>query len=165
MLLDPLAQIDAVTIGAVAGIVLATMLALRRIFFGPLIEVMERRARRIEAARARRQEADDLLRDARLRAERLLAASRDEAAGIVDAAREDARRVSAARVAGASREAEAVLTRGREALEALRRSEEARLADELYACVGQALARMVGPVEERSLRFLVSRALATKGHE
>jgi F0F1-type ATP synthase membrane subunit b/b' len=160
MLLDPLAQLDAFTVAAAVAVVLATAWVLRRIFFAPLLAVMERRASRIEAARARRVDAERALADARVRAERVFAAAREEAARVADAARDDAQRARAARLAEAGREADALLSVGRDEALALRRAEEARLAEELCACVCQALARMVGRVDEPLVRFLVSRALA-----
>jgi F0F1-type ATP synthase membrane subunit b/b' len=162
MVLDPLAQIDLVAIGGVAAIFLATFLVLRRIFFGPLIEVMERRALRVETARARRAEAERLLEGARHQAEGILAAAREEAGRVADAMRQERIELSEGKRAAADAEAGAILARGREEVLALRSSEEARLAEGLCACVGQTLTRMVGHVDERTVRFLVNRALAAK---
>jgi F0F1-type ATP synthase membrane subunit b/b' len=53
MALNPLAQIQVVTIAAMIVIFLVTLLLLRRVFFLPLIDVMERRAARIGGARRR----------------------------------------------------------------------------------------------------------------
>lgn len=162
MLLDPLAQLDALTIAAVVTIVVATILALRRIFFVPLIAVVERRAARIDGARAGKADAERALQEARTRAEGVLAAAREEAARISGAAREDAQRARSARLAEAGREASALLERGRAEAAALRRTEEERLAVELHACVCQALLGMTGRVDEPTVRFLVSRTLAAK---
>jgi hypothetical protein len=70
--------------------------------------------------------------------------------------------VTEAKRAAADAEAEAILARGRDEILALRRSEEARLAEELCTCVGQTLARMTGQVDEKAVRFLVNRVLAAK---
>jgi F0F1-type ATP synthase membrane subunit b/b' len=163
MVLDPLAQIDVVTVAAVIAIFLATFGALRRMFFAPYLEVLGRRAARIEAARVQRAEAEALLKDARERAARVLAAAKDEADRIAAAAREERLGLRGARMASASAEAEAILARGREEILAVRRSEEADLALDLRACVADVLARMIGPVDDASVRLLVGRALAGKG--
>lgn len=163
MVLDPLAQIDPATIAAVVAIFLATFLLLRRTFFAPLLDVLEKRALRIETARALRVEAESLLKDARARAEGLLAAARDEAGRIAEAAREEKLRLRESRMAQATAEAEALLARGREEVLALRRSEEADLAEDLRVCVGDTLAKLVERVDDASVRYLVHRALAAKG--
>ncbi|HUM12737.1 MAG TPA: hypothetical protein VLT82_17445 [Myxococcaceae bacterium] len=162
MALDPLKQIDLVVIGGVAVAFLITYFLLRRIFFGPLIEVMERRALRIETARSRRAEAERSLEDAQRRAAALLQAARDEGARLADAAREASVKVSEARRAEIGPEVEAIRARGRDEVLALRRSAETRLAEELCACVGQTVAKMIGRVDERTVRFLVTRTLAEK---
>lgn len=160
MVLDPLAQIDPITIGAVVAIFLATYLVLRRMFFAPFLDVLEKRARRIETARALRTEAEDLLKDGRARAEQLLAAAREEAGRISEAAREERLRLRESTMARATAEAEALLARGREEVLALRRSEESALGEHLHVCVGETLARMIGRVDDASVRYLVGRALA-----
>jgi F0F1-type ATP synthase membrane subunit b/b' len=162
MLLDPLAQIDPLAIGGVAAIFLLTFLLLRRTCLVPLIEVMERRALRIEKARAARAEAEGLLQQARLQAERLLAAARDEAGRIAEAAKEERARAREARMARVRADADAVLAKGREEIQALNRSEEAALGEHLRACVTEALTRLVGDVDEKTVRFLAARALAAK---
>jgi len=162
MVLDPIAQIDLATIGAVVAIFLVTFALLRRVCFLPLLAAMEARAVRIDTAHARRAEAEARLAEARLQAEGLLERARAEALRIAGAAREERARGREARIAQASAEADAALARGHDEVVALRQSQQARLAEELCASVGQVLARMIGPVDERMVRFLVSRALAAR---
>lgn len=162
MALDPLKQLDLLVIGAVAVIFLVTYLLLRRVFFAPLIAVMERRALRIDTAHTRKAEAEHVLEDARRRSENTIQAAREEGGRLLDAAREMSIKASEVKRAEILPEVDAIRARGKEEILALRRSEEARLAEELCACVGQTLAKMVGHVDERNVRFLVTRALAEK---
>ncbi len=162
MVLDPLAQVDLTTIVAVVAIFLVTFALLRRTCFLPLLDAMERRSARIEAARARRADVEARLADARHQAEGILERARAEATGIAAAAREERSREREARIARASAEAEAVLAQGREEVAALRRSEDARLADELCTCVARVLTTLVGSVDPKTVRFLVNRALAAR---
>ena len=161
MSLDPLAQIHLITIAAVIGIALATMLLLRPIFFLPLLEVMARRAARIDAAQVQQAEAEALLQGARRDLEVALAAAKTEAAQRTAQLMESATAIRSDLLAKASAEAEALLVTGRAEILGLKQAEEARLSEELSACVGQALTAMIGPVDGAALRFVVKRVLAT----
>jgi F-type H+-transporting ATPase subunit b len=162
MVLDPVAQLHPVAIGAVVAIFLATFAVLRRTCVLPLLDAMERRAARLEAARALRAAAEVKIADAQLRAKEVLDKAHDEAARITGAARQRALRAREERLASGRAEAEAVLARGRDEIAALRRAAQARLAEDLCACAGQVLARMAGRVDERTVRFLVDQALAAR---
>jgi F0F1-type ATP synthase membrane subunit b/b' len=162
MVPDPLAQIDPLAIAGVSAIFLVTFLLLRRMCLVPLVEVMERRAGRIEAAGAARAEAEGVLRQARAEADRLLAAAREEAGRIAEAAKEERSRAREARMAVARESADAAVAAGREAIQSLARAQEAAVADHLRACVCEILTRLVGEVDEPRVRFLVARALAAK---
>jgi F-type H+-transporting ATPase subunit b len=159
--LDPLAQLDPVTIGGVIVIFLVTLLVLRRIAFDPLIGVMERRDARIAAARAAKAEAEAHLAAVRGEREARAAVAAGEATRALEAAREEAAGRRRARLEAAGAEAEAILARGREEAQALRREEEARLADALRASAAATLARVLGTVDDASLRFVVQRVRVT----
>lgn len=161
MVLDPLGQLNAVTIGAVVAIFLATFWLVRRSLL-PLIEVMERRTARIAAARAQKAEAEVALRGAQAEAASARAAATGEVERAAATSRDEVAEVRRARLAQATAEAEAIAAAGREEVLALRQAEEAKLADELYACVRQALTKMIGPVDETAVRFMVGRVLAAK---
>jgi F0F1-type ATP synthase membrane subunit b/b' len=160
MVLDPLGQINLVTIGAILVIFLMTLLGLRRICLVPLIEVMERRDARIEAARARKAEADELLARAEQEAAQVLSRAKEEADQLVAKLAEETAALRNARLARAAAEVESILAAGRDELAALRRTEDARLAAELCTSVTGTLTRMIGPVEATTVRFLVARTLA-----
>jgi F-type H+-transporting ATPase subunit b len=160
MALNPLAQIQVVTIAAVIVIFLVTLLLLRRVFFLPLIEVMERRAARIGSARAREAEADELAANAQREAEQARALTQAEATRVLAQTREDIAASRSARMAQARAEAEAILAKGREDVRALKQVEEGRLATELSACATAALRRAIGPVDDAAVRLVVKRVLA-----
>ena len=162
MVLDPLGQINLVTMGAIIVIFLLTLLGLRRICFVPLIEVMERRAARIEAARAQKAEAEEVLARAQQEAAQALSRAREEAERVVAKITEETASLRNARLARATAEVETILAAGRDELAALKRTEDARLAEELCASVTRTLTRMIGPVEETTVRFMVTRVLARK---
>jgi F-type H+-transporting ATPase subunit b len=162
MLLDPLDQIHLVTTVATVVIFFLTLLVLRRVVFLPVIEVMERRRARIEAAQTRKAEAEALLQSAQRRADEAVNTAKAEAARILGGVREEVAGARREKMLAASAEAETILTRGREEVATLRAAEEARLAEELLAAVGKTLTAMIGPVEEPAVRLVVSRALSAK---
>jgi F-type H+-transporting ATPase subunit b len=162
MILDPLSQIHPITMAGIVVIFLVTLLLLRRVFFLPLLTVMERRAARIEAARAGKAEAERLLARARVEAEQALSGAREEATRLADRVEAETAALRTERLARASAEAEAILAGGREEVLALARAQEARLAEELHACVTQALTRMIGTVDDAAVRLVMKRVLAAK---
>jgi F-type H+-transporting ATPase subunit b len=162
MVLDPLAQLRLDAVCAVVAISLVTFALLRRVFFAPLLTVMERRGRRIEAATAARAEAQRLLDEARSRAEALLAGARDDAERLLDAARAEGARAREAAVGRATAEARALLAAAREEALALERAARARFEEELCACVAEVVERVSGRADEPTVRLLVRRALAAK---
>lgn len=161
MTLDPLAQIHLVTIAAIIGIALATLLLLRPIFFLPILEVMARRAERIDAARTRKAEAQALLQGARHELDQAIATAKVEAARVAAQAMEEAAVVRRERLAKATAEAEALLAAGRAEIVALKQAEAERLARELCACAGKALTAMIGPVDDAGVRFVVNQVLGS----
>jgi len=162
MVLNPLDQIHLITTLTTVVIFFLTLLVLRRIVFDPLIEVMERRREKIEAAAIRKARAEAQLQSAQRQADEAVTAAKAEAARMLIGVHEELAGIRREKMAKASTEAEAVLARGREEIAGLRAEEEARLAEELYASVERALTAMIGPVDERAVRLVVGRALAAK---
>jgi len=163
MSLNPLEQINLITMGAVVVIFFATFFLLRRICFVPVIRVMEQRAARIDAARARKGEADQLLENARHEAAAALAAAKAEGDRTAEQSRGEAEKQRRDELAKASAEAATILATGRTELLALRKEEEAALRAELHSCVGQTLERMLGKVDDAAVRLMVSRVLDESG--
>jgi F-type H+-transporting ATPase subunit b len=162
MVLDPLGQIHLVTMAAIIVIFLVTLLLLRRICFLPLIAVMDQRAARIEAARTRKAEAEALLKSAQLETDQILSAAHAEAERLVAQVVAETAGIRSERMAKASAEAEAILAKGREGVLAVTQSEDARLTEELCACVGKTLTTMIGPVDDTAVRFMVNRVVTAK---
>jgi F-type H+-transporting ATPase subunit b len=160
MVLDPLAQINAITVAGTIVVFFVTLLLLRRILFLPLIEVMEQRAAKLEQAKARKAEADALLERAQLEVQQTRSIAAAEAAQLIEKVRDETARIRSERLAGAGAEADAILARGREEIRVLRHSEDARLADELCTCVTAMLTTMIGPVDAAAVRLTVMQVVA-----
>ena len=159
MSLNPLAQIDFITMGAIVVIFLVTLFLLRRIAFVPVITVMEQRSARIDAARARKAEADRLLHQAHEESDAALAAAKTEAERIAEQSKQEAAQRRSEALAKASAEAERILNAGRDEVQALRISEQAALRTELQSCVADTLRKMLGSVDDAAVRLTVSRVL------
>jgi F-type H+-transporting ATPase subunit b len=159
MSLDPLAQISVITITGVILIFLVMSFLLRRLVFLPLIEVMERRRTRIATSLARQAEAQAELDQARRQAEESGSRARARTEQIVNRIRQETAERCQARVADATREAEAILEHGREEMQTVRRAEEARLTEELIACVTSTLGRIAGAADEDAVHYLVQQVL------
>jgi F0F1-type ATP synthase membrane subunit b/b' len=161
MSLDPLAQINVATIGAMVLIFIATLLLLRPCLVS-LIEVMERRAAKLAAARAEKAEAMRMLEGARQESEKALASAREQAERRAAEIQEELGRLRTERLAHASAEAELVLARGREEAADQRRAETTRLSAEVGSCAVATLTQMVGQVDEAAVRLMAHRVLAAQ---
>jgi F0F1-type ATP synthase membrane subunit b/b' len=158
--LNPLEQLDPVAIVAVAAIFLVTYLVLRKLLFLPLLSVMERRAQRLDAARAARDQADALVTRARGEADAIVAGAREAADRLDREVKEELARLGQARRAEAGARAQEIVAAGRDEAARLREAEDARLADELLPLSRQALQKLLGAVDEEALRVMVARVLA-----
>jgi F0F1-type ATP synthase membrane subunit b/b' len=161
MSLDPLAQINLVAIGAIVVISVVTLLILRSSLV-PLIEVMERRAAKIAAARAEKAAAERLLEAARQKSEQALASAREQAERLAAGMQEELGRLRTERLARASADAEVILARGREEAAAERHAETTRLSAEVCSCAVATLAQLVGQVDEAAVRLMAQRVLAAQ---
>jgi F-type H+-transporting ATPase subunit b len=162
MSLNPLEQIDLATMAAVAVIFLATSLILRKMFFLPLIGVMEKRARKLEHARAIYDNAEALIERARNEAARMAAETSEAADRMAKEAQDELTRTRDASIAEANAKAQTILARGRNEVAQVREAEQAKLREQLLVCSRQTLAKMIGDVNEDSLRFIVSRVLTAR---
>jgi F-type H+-transporting ATPase subunit b len=161
MSLDPLAQLNVLTIGAIVLISVATLLLLRR-YLVPLIEVMERRAAKLAAARAERAEAEQLLAAAQQKVDQALASARQQAERLAATTQEELGRLRTERLARASADAEAILARGRQDAADERHAETTRLSAEVCSCAVGTLAQLVGRVDEAAVRLMAQRVLAAQ---
>lgn len=143
-------------------IFVATFFILRKIFFVPIVGVMEKRSKKIEGARAKYMEAWALKSNAQQEAERILAEAREETEHTTKEAKEEMARIREAKVAQANAEADKILAKGREEILRLKESEQTKLREDLFSCVSQTLAKLVGKVDERTVQSMVNKALTAR---
>jgi F0F1-type ATP synthase membrane subunit b/b' len=165
MSLDPISQLNLVTIVGVVVLFVITLLILNRVFFAPLLGVMQSRDAKIEKGRQIRAEAERLIAEAQLLAEQVRTDSAAERERAVTAIRADIAASRDARVARAMAEGEAILAAGRDEVAKVRASEQAKMRDSLTACVVETLSSMLERVDERAVRAMVDRQLAQKAAE
>jgi F0F1-type ATP synthase membrane subunit b/b' len=163
MTLNPLEQLNLITMAAMAAIFLVTFFLLRRVVFLPLIGVMEGRERKLERCRLAEQEASALLRKARTEAERILTEAADRSRRLSGAEEEEMIRIREEKCAPASAEAEKILAIGRGEVLRIAEEEQAKLVSHLLTCSRQALVKLIGEVDEDTLRFMVDRVVTTRG--
>lgn len=161
--LNPLEQLNWITMVAMASIFLATYGILRRVFFTPLLTVMEKRAGKLEKARARYAEARSVTEQAQEESRRIAAEASQAAEQVHDEVKGEIARERESRRATARTEAESILAAGRDEVARLKDEEQAKLKDSLLTCSRQTLSKMIPEVNEETLRFAVNRILAARG--
>jgi hypothetical protein len=77
-------------------------------------------------------------------------------------AQDELTRTRDASIAEANAKAQTILARGRNEVAQVREAEQAKLREQLLVCSRQTLAKMIGDVNEDSLRFIVSRVLTAR---
>jgi F-type H+-transporting ATPase subunit b len=163
MSINPLEQLEPVTIAAIAAIFLCTYLLLRRLLFVPLLGVLERRARRLEAAEVAAGDRRALVERAEAEAAAVVAGASEAAARLRRELDDELARERAARLDEATARAQAISEAAHQEASRLRAAEDAGLNQQLLACARQALLRIVPDVDEDALRVVVARALAAPG--
>jgi len=161
--LNPLEQLNWITMVAMAFIFIATYGILRKVFFTPLLTVMEKRAGKLEKARARYEEARSVTEQAQEEARRIAAEASHAAEQMHEEVKGELARTQESRRAKARAEAESILATGREQIARLKDEEQAKLKDRLLTCSRQTLAKMIPEVSEETLQFVVNRVLAARG--
>ena len=161
--LNPLEQLNLITMAAIAAIFLVTLFILRKVFFIPLIDVMEKRADKLERSRSRYEEASTLIEKAQEGAKRIAAEAAETAEHLSDEVKAELARIRESKRAEASVEAESILARGRNEVALHKESEQARLKEHLLTCSKQTLFKMIPEVDEERLQFIVNRVLAARG--
>lgn len=162
MALNPLAQLNLITIISLIALFIVTYFVLKRVFFDPYIKVMEKRSKKIEKSRDILLEAWALRDNARKEAERILAEAREETERITEEAKEEMARTREAKVAQANTKADEILAKGREKILRLKESEQTKLREDLFSCVNQTLTKLVGKVDERSVQSMVNKVLTAR---
>jgi len=161
--LNPLEQLNLVTMAAMAAIFLVTFFVLRKVLFNPLIDVMEKRADKFERARARYQQADALIKQAQEEAARIAAEAAETAERFSADVKRELAGTRESKRALANAEAENILLSGRAEAARIKGTEQSRLKDHLLACSKQTLVKMIPMVDEEALRLVVNRVLTARG--
>jgi F0F1-type ATP synthase membrane subunit b/b' len=161
--LNPLEQLNWITMVAMASIFLATYGILRKVFFTPFLVIMEKRAGKLEKARARYEEARSVAEQAQEEARRIAVEASQTAEQMHEEVKGELARTRESRRAKARAEAESILAMGREEVARLKDEEQAKLKDRLLICSRQTLAKMIPEVSDETLRFVVNRVLAARG--
>lgn len=164
MELNPLNQVRPITIGSVVVIFGATSYVLRKTFFVPLIEVMEKRYARIAESQAKLDEAERIASEAEQQAEEVVEKAKEEAAAIVRESREKAEELVQARLEAAKKEAEETLAEGRKEIREIQEKEQAKLRKEALDCVHVACNKLFGKVEPNMVESVVDKLIAKKVH-
>ncbi len=163
MSLNPLDQLNLITMAVIAAIFLVTFFILKKVFFTPLIDILEKRARKLESSRLRYQEADKLIKQAQESAARIATEAGETAESFSENIRKELARIENSKRALANAEAEKILADGRVEVARLKETEQARLKDHLLACSRQTLLKMIPTVDEEALRLVVNRVLMARG--
>jgi F-type H+-transporting ATPase subunit b len=163
MNLNPLEQLNLITMAAIAAIFLVTFFVLKTMLFNPLIDVMEKRADKLKRSRARYREADVLIEQAREEAARIAAEAAETAERFSEDIRRELAGIQESKRILAGAEADKILASGRKEVERLKGSEQARLKEHLLTCSKQTLVKMISTVDEEALRLMVNRVLTARG--
>jgi F-type H+-transporting ATPase subunit b len=160
--LNPLTQIQPITMVLIALIFIATYFALRRVFVFPYLAVMQERERLFDEADAALEQADEIDRRAHVEADRVM----DEAAQYVENCRLESRErcdeYQRQRVGEATASAAAILEEGRAKIASERAEQRERLRAQVTDCVGIACDRLLGGTEPKVVDEAVDRAMARR---
>lgn len=159
MELNPLAQIDPVVIGSTAAIFGATYFTLRKVYFLPYIETMERRRLAVARGEDDRAEAERLRALAREEADATTGRARSRADDVLHVARAAAEERRRELLEDAHQRAERRLAEGRAAIVAEREREIRRLREESVACVGMACEKLLGTYDSARVEAAIDRVI------
>jgi F0F1-type ATP synthase membrane subunit b/b' len=164
MELNPLKQLNPAVVAATIATFTITYVVMRKVFYLPTIEVMERRnARRLEADE-KYAEAQSVLSEAEGEATRI----REEAdAQVRDAVEQSRSRLDGDRetgLAAARAAAEALLEEGRATIHEEAELERASLRTEVVECVSLSCEKLFGRVDRAVVESNVDRVIAKTVH-
>ena len=162
MTLNPLAQINGVTIIGMIVIFWMTFIALKVVFYNPLLEVVVARRQKITAGAEKLAEAEQVTADARRGGEALLAEADAEVEKIAREAGEEAEAQRQEKIVAAKEEAEALLVEGRARVTQVRKAEEQKVREELVGCTTVACDKLVGGVEPRLINSIVDKVMRAR---
>lgn len=160
--LNPLQQFNVVTVVGMIVVFWVTFGALKVGFFNPVLDVIMARREKLDAGKAKLEEAAQVVEAARVEAEAVLSEAGREAEKIEREATEDAESRRQQELATAKAEAERVLADGRKDVVRLRKEEEARVREELVGCTTIACEKLVGKVDGRLVGSIVDKVMRAK---
>lgn len=158
--LNPLAQIDLLTVCITMAVFVLTYWAMRRVYFDRTIAVMEARQARCDAAAAACEEARGEVVAAEQEAARITAEAQERADTLVATARTEAEAAKTASIAEARQAAELRLQEGRAEILAARDTEIAALRAEAVECVSLACGKLAGSADADVVEGVVDRLVA-----
>jgi len=155
--LNPLNQIDPITVALTIVVFIATYWLMRKVFFDKTIAVMEAREVRCHDAEEACRRAQAVIAQAEHRAEETAAATHDEAEALITRTREEAEEEKVSLLAQARQQAEARLQEGRTEVLAAREREITSLRTEAIECVGLACEKLAGHANPDVIDSVVDR--------
>jgi len=155
--LNPLTQIDLITVTLTILVFIATYWLMRKVFFDKTIAVMEAREVRCRDAEEACHQAQTIIAQAERRAEEIAAATHEEAEALITSAREEAEEEKVSLLAHARQQAEARLQEGRTEVLAAREREITSLRTEAVECVGLACEKLAGHADPDVIDSVVDR--------
>lgn len=164
MELNPIKQLNPAVIGATVATFTVTYIVMRKVFFLPVIEVMERRYARTQAAEDKYAEADGILASAEKERERIGGVVNEEVSALVEKSRAKIDEVREERLAAARTEAERMLEEGREVIREEAELERTRLRTEAVECVSLSCEKLFGRVDRAVVESNVDRVIAKTLH-
>jgi F0F1-type ATP synthase membrane subunit b/b' len=147
-------------VAATAVTFTATYFVMRKVFYGPVIDVMEKRnGRRLEAEK-KYEEAQRARAEAEAEATRVREEADVKVRGDVEQSRSSIEGMREARLAAARTSAEALLEEGRAAIREEAELERASLRTEVVECVSLSCEKLFGRVDRVVVESTVDRVIA-----
>ncbi len=160
MNLNPLTQLNAITIVSIIVIFSITFFALKRIYFDRYVDFMEARAAKISVGRAAGLEAESIIVKATAEAEEIVRCARKEADEIVAQTKTEVYEVRERSRMAATAKAEKIVAAGRGRLQEVRDKENDLLENELVANVWRIVAKLDGEIKREAVEAVVRRNIA-----
>jgi F0F1-type ATP synthase membrane subunit b/b' len=157
MNLNPLTQLNAITIVSIIVIFTMTYFALKRLYVDKYVDFMEARALEVSEGRAAGLEAEAIIVKAKAEAEEILRCARTEADDIAAQTRADSYDLREQRRFTAMDEAEKIVAKGRGSLTDMKNKERALLESELVTTVWRIVSKLDGAIDRCIVEDVVRR--------
>ena len=164
MELNPIKQLDPAVIGATVATFTVTYIVMRKVFFTPVIDVMEKRHARAQAAEEKYAEANEIVATAETECGRIREAANEDVNALLSKSRAKVEEVRETRLGEARAEAERLLDEGRAAIREEAELERARLRSEAVECVSLSCEKLFGRADPAVVESNVDRVIAKTLH-